>query len=126
MGAYVDNNLISGETVVYETHLHWIGFLTLKGLFTLFLAPLLARWTSEFAVTSQRVVIKTGLIARDTLEMNLQKIESVGVDQSLLGRIMGYGDITIIGTGGTREQFRAIADPVRFRRAFQEQVAKGG
>jgi uncharacterized membrane protein YdbT with pleckstrin-like domain len=126
MGSYVSNNLISGETVVYETHLHWITFLSFKGLFTLFLAPLFARWTSEFAVTNQRVVIKTGLIARDTLEMNLQKIESVGVDQSLLGRLLGYGDITIIGTGGTREQFSCIADPVRFRRTFQEQVARHG
>jgi len=62
----------------------------------------------------------------DTPEMNLQKIESVGVDQSLPGRLPGYGDITIIGTGGTREQFRSIADPVRFRRTFQEQVARQG
>lgn len=126
MASYVASNLINGETIVCETHLHWITFLSIKGLFTLFLTPLVARWTSEFAVTNKRVVIKTGLIARDTLEMNLQKIESVGVDQSLLGRILGYGDLTIIGTGGTRERFPNIADPVRFRRAFQEQVAGGG
>ena len=55
-----------------------------------------------------------------TLEMNLTKIESVNVDQSILGRILGYGTITIIGTGGTRESFHDISSPLLFRRKFQE------
>jgi len=55
-----------------------------------------------------------------TLEMNLTKIESIGVDQSILGRILSYGDITVIGTGGTREVFYDIASPVKFRKTFQE------
>lgn len=124
MGSYIDGNLIANESVVFETHLHWITFISLRGLLTLFLAPLLARWTSEFGVTNKRVVIKTGLISRETLEMNLQKIESVRVDQSVLGRLLGYGDIIIVGTGGTHEIFQDIAAPTQFRRAFQEMVAQ--
>jgi uncharacterized membrane protein YdbT with pleckstrin-like domain len=54
--------------------------------------------------------------------MNLSKIESVNVDQSIFGRILGYGAITIIGTGGTRETFSDLANPIQFRRVFQECV----
>jgi uncharacterized membrane protein YdbT with pleckstrin-like domain len=61
-----------------------------------------------------------GLIARRTLEMNLSKIEIVNVDQSIMGRILDYGSITVIGTGGTREVFNNIASPMLFRKAFQE------
>jgi uncharacterized membrane protein YdbT with pleckstrin-like domain len=120
MGSYVRSNLLKDEQVVYETRLHWITFVSLRGVFTLFIAPLIERACSEFAITNKRVVIKQGLISRRTFEMNLSKIESVNVDQSLLGRMLGYGTITIIGTGGTRETFADIAGPVEFRRQFQQ------
>ena len=81
---------------------------------------MLDRYADEFAVTNKRVIVKTGLISRRTLEMNLSKIESVNVDQSIMGRILGYGTITIIGTGGTRESFPKIANPLLFRKKFQE------
>lgn len=84
---YVDDNLLSGEQVIYRTRLHWIVFLSLRGLFTLFLAPLIQRKTTELAVTSRRVVIKTGFIQRHTLELNLVKVESVSVEQGLFGRM---------------------------------------
>ncbi len=120
MGHYVDNNLIRDEHVVYETRYHWKIFFTLKGLFTLFIAPALARWSDEFVVTNKRLICKTGLISRHTLEMNLNKIETVNVDQSIMGRLLGYGTIIIIGTGGTREEFPNIANPTEFRKKFQE------
>ena len=120
MGHYVDNNLIKDEHVVYETKYHWKIFFSLSGIFTLFIAPALARWSDEFVVTSKRVIIKTGIISRKTLEMNLNKIESVNVDQSIMGRLLGYGDVTIIGTGGTRESFPNIGNAVEFRKRFQE------
>ena len=66
MGRYVNDNLIDTERVIYETKLHWITFLSLKGLFTLFLAPLVSYLTSEFAVTNKRIIIKTGFISRNT------------------------------------------------------------
>lgn len=121
MGRYVNDNLIDAERVIYETKLHWITFLSLKGLFTLFLAPLVSYLTSEFAVTNKRIIIKTGFISRNTFEMNHSKIESINVNQSILGRILGYGTIVIMGTGSTREPFDRIRDPLAFRRKFLEQ-----
>ena len=120
MGNYVDNNLIKGEEIVFETKYHWKIFFSLRGLFTLFIAPALARWSDEFVVTSKRIICKTGIFSRKTLEMNLNKIETVNVDQSIMGRLLGYGTITIIGTGGTRESFTDIAEPGEFRKRFQE------
>ena len=120
MGSYVRGTLLKDEQVVYETKRHWIAFLSWRGLFTLFIAPAIDRASSEFAITNRRVVIKVGLFSRRTFEMNLSKIESVNVDQSLLGRMLGYGTITLIGTGGTKETFGSIAAPLEFRRQFQQ------
>lgn len=120
MGTYIENNLIRDEHIEFETTYHWIIFFSLRAIFTLFIASILDRYTDEFAVTNRRVIVKTGLISRKTLEMNLSKIESVNVDQSIFGRLLGYGTITIIGTGGTRESFPNISEPLKFRKIFQE------
>ena len=119
MGRYVESTLSSGERVVYEAKLHWIIFVSLKALFTLFIYPFIAMSTSEFAITSKRIIIKVGLISRRTLEMNLSKIESVHVDQGILGRLLGYGTVVITGSGGTREGFAYIINPLEFRKQFQ-------
>ncbi|WP_322798214.1 PH domain-containing protein [Thermoflexus sp.] len=71
--------------------------------------------TTEFAVTNRRIIAKQGFIRRHTLEMMLDKVESVSVDQGILGRLLNFGTITVIGTGGTRQSFRAIAAPLRMR-----------
>jgi uncharacterized membrane protein YdbT with pleckstrin-like domain len=120
MGNYVDSHLIRGETVVYTAKLHWIIYLTAKAILTLGIGPFIQQATSEFAITTKRIIIKVGLVARRTLEMNLSKIETVNVDQSIMGRILDYGSITVIGTGGTQEVFHNIASPMQFRKAFQE------
>ncbi|MCO5234350.1 MAG: PH domain-containing protein [Chitinophagales bacterium] len=120
MGHYVNNNLIKGEVVELETTYHWIIFFALSSILTLFISPLLKRYTDEFVITNRRIIIKTGLVSRKTFEMNLSKIESVNVNQSILGRILGYGSIDIIGTGGTRETFPDIFHPIEFRKKFQE------
>jgi uncharacterized membrane protein YdbT with pleckstrin-like domain len=73
------------------------------------------RATTELAVTDQRVIFKTGLLARHTLEMNRGKVESVAVDQSIPGRVFGYGTIIVRGTGSTLEPIRNITDPLTFR-----------
>jgi uncharacterized membrane protein YdbT with pleckstrin-like domain len=76
------------------------------------------RWTIETDVTNMRVVHKTGFIQRRTFEMALDKIESVDVDQSILGRILNYGDVTINGVGEGRERIRTISSPLAFRSAI--------
>lgn len=120
MGKYVEGNLIKDERVVYEAKLHWIIFISLKALLTLFISPIIAVSTSEFAITTKRVIIKVGLISRRTLEMNLTKIETVNVNQSIFGRMLGYGTVSIVGTGGTKESFPRISSPLDFRKKFQE------
>jgi uncharacterized membrane protein YdbT with pleckstrin-like domain len=124
MGSYVTANLIRGESIIYEAKPHWVLFVSMRSAFTLGLLPLIEYWTSEFAVTNKRVIMKVGWIARRVLELNLHKIESVNVDQSLLGRLLDYGTITVIGTGGTRETFDRIAHPLVFRKAFQQQESE--
>src|SRR5215470_17116885 len=73
------------------------------------------RWTTETDVTNMRVVHKTGFIQRRTFEMALNKVESVDVDQSILGRLLNYGDVTIMGVGEGRETIKTIASPLEFR-----------
>ena len=107
----------------YQAPLEGLGglFLIVAGLLGL------SRWiisrTSEFAVTNKRVVIKVGLIRRHTLELLLAKVESIGVEQAVLGRILGYGTIVVVGTGGTRESFTNIAQPLEFRKQVQAHAA---
>lgn len=73
------------------------------------------RWTTEIAVTNRRIILKRGFIRRHTIEMNMDKVESVDVDQSLLGRLLNYGDVIIRGTGEGFEPLRMIDSPLRFR-----------
>jgi uncharacterized membrane protein YdbT with pleckstrin-like domain len=73
------------------------------------------RWTTETDVTNLRVVHKAGFIKRRTFEMSLDKVESVDVNQSILGRIMNYGDVTVRGVGEGAETIKTIASPLAFR-----------
>lgn len=97
------------------------GFLLLMSVAFFFasiilgLEALISILTTEFAVTNRRVIAKTGLVRRHTLEMLLPKIESVAVRQTVLGRIFNFGTVTVIGTGGTKESFRAIGEPIAVR-----------
>jgi uncharacterized membrane protein YdbT with pleckstrin-like domain len=76
------------------------------------------RWITELAVTDRRVIYKRGFISRHTAEMNMDKIESVDVDQSLLGRMLGYGTIHVLGTGQSIESLKRIASPLALRNAI--------
>jgi uncharacterized membrane protein YdbT with pleckstrin-like domain len=73
------------------------------------------RWTTETDVTNLRVVHKTAFVKRRTFEMPLDKVESVDVNQSILGRILNYGDVTILGVGEGKETISTIASPLAFR-----------
>ena len=79
------------------------------------LRAFIRRATTELAVTDHRVIYKSGLLSRHTIEMNRDKVESVDVDQSLLGRVLGYGTVVVRGTGGSLEPIRNIGDPLSFR-----------
>lgn len=91
-------------------------------LYTILLAvqAVIIIYTTAFAVTNRRVIAKTGFIRRHTLEMLLPKIESVAVNQSVLGRLLNFGTVTVTGTGGTKESFRAIVEPIGVRKRINE------
>src|SRR5450756_368522 len=76
------------------------------------------RWTTETDVTNLRVVHKTGFVKRRTFEISLDKVESVDVNQSILGRILNYGDVTILGVGEGKETISTIASPLAFRNSI--------
>jgi uncharacterized membrane protein YdbT with pleckstrin-like domain len=148
--SYVESNLIPGEQVLYKTGLHWIVFVgpvVFAVIFGLFGLPFLftqdtaavgllflvfagflvllgyfSQKATEMAVTNKRIVIKTGLVKRRTLELLLSKVESIGVEEGLLGRLLGYGSVVVHGTGGTPEPFKNVSRPLEFRRQVQQRV----
>jgi uncharacterized membrane protein YdbT with pleckstrin-like domain len=136
MGSYVQENLISGESVLFETKMHWFSFVPLlivaiiiglmtKGIGLLVIVlPAIRYFTSEMGVTTKRVIIKYGWFGNHTLEVNLSKVESVAVSQGILGKILGFGTIIVIGTGGTKQPFSLIADPNGFRKALMNEQNK--
>ena len=73
------------------------------------------RWITEIAITDRRIIYKRGFIRRYTIEINMDKVESIDVDQSIGGRLLDYGDISIRGTGSAIESLRNIASPLEFR-----------
>ena len=84
----------------------------------LFIPAWLRRLGTEVAVTDRRVIYKVGLLQRHTIEINMDKVESVDVDQSFAGRLFGYGSITVRGTGEAIETLRNIAHPIELRNAI--------
>jgi len=160
--SYVEKHLISGESVQYQTRLHWIVmlghytsavFFALLGifilivrlanlktassptsmyvgsLFCLVIAALFAgvgyvkRGATEMAVTNKRIIAKTGIADRRTIELLLSRVESITVDEPPLGRVLGYGTVIVRGIGGTPEVFERIQQPLRFREQVQSQLA---
>jgi uncharacterized membrane protein YdbT with pleckstrin-like domain len=146
--SYIDENLLPDEHVVYRAKLHGIIFaravvvlvvgvvllIVLPGVplagavvlligIVMLVPPLVAYRTTELGVTNKRVIVKTGLIRRRTLELLLRQVEAISVDQSLSGRLLGFGSITLTGTGGVREVFHRVRDPLELRRRIQGQVA---
>jgi uncharacterized membrane protein YdbT with pleckstrin-like domain len=142
---YVNEILQPDEKLVYSTTIHWMIYLPgvllwivaigtyivgtnsaapAWSLIALAVALIAAvstfrawfiRWTTEIDVTDRRVVFKRGFIRRHTVEMNMDKVESVDVDQSILGRILDYGDIVVRGTGHGIEPLHNIQAPLQFR-----------
>jgi uncharacterized membrane protein YdbT with pleckstrin-like domain len=85
-------------------------------------AGLIRRSSTEMAVTNRRVLMKSGIISRKTVELMLSKVESIGINQNMLGRLVGYGSVIVRGSGGTYELFDQVARPLEFRRQVQQQI----
>ena len=109
--------ILSRNTLNQSLMLVWLSLAVITGLAALYwtLTGWFHRWTTETDVTNLRVVHKTGFIKRRTFEMSLDKVESVDVNQSILGRILNYGDVTVRGVGEGFETIQTIASPLEFR-----------
>ena len=83
-----------------------------------FLGTYVRYTTSEFAVTDRRIIAKTGLLSRRTIEMFLDKVETLNIDQGVVGRMLNYGTVTIHGSGSTAETFRNVSNPLMLRKEF--------
>lgn len=142
---YVTSNLMNDEEVIHMAKIHWfiylpgitaivISFIVLGAsdgmkeiaplLFFVFLVggiislvkAFIFKISTELAVTTKRVIAKTGLIKRNTLELNHSKVESFNIDQSIMGRIFNFGNVVVRGTGGGKTPIPNIDDPMLFRR----------
>jgi uncharacterized membrane protein YdbT with pleckstrin-like domain len=130
MSSYVEKALVQGEQVLYIGRISlwslfpqlFFGILLAPVIIGLFiLVPALVRYRStELAVTNKRVIAKFGLIRRQTVELNVAKIESVQVQQGVMGRLFDFGSIIVAGGGNPFEAVLGIANPLGFRRAFLE------
>jgi uncharacterized membrane protein YdbT with pleckstrin-like domain len=109
--------ILSRNTLNETLVLVWLSLAVIAGLAALYwtLKGWFHRWTTETDVTNLRVVHKTGFIKRRTFEMSLDKVESVDVNQSILGRILNYGNVTVRGVGEGSEEIMTIASPLDFR-----------
>ena len=145
--SYVKEVLQPDEKILFVTTIHWLAYapaalllmvaivalgLSVQGheylwrpvAAVFFAASLLSaasawfrRWTTEIAVTDRRIIYKRGFIRRHTIEMHMDKVESVDVNQSLFGRLLDYGDVLVRGTGIGFEPLRAVEAPIALRNA---------
>lgn len=147
--SYVTRNLANGEKIIYQTRLHWRIFLRaiLLLLFTIgfvvfpdddiratwglpfFFACLfgliafMRRTCSEFVITDQRIVLKSGIIHRHLVDLYLNNVSGIQVEQGIWGRLLGYGTVSIVSYG-TKESFSKISRPLEFRNKVQKAMQK--
>lgn len=140
---FINENLLKDEAVAYKAQLHWVIYMPACICGVLFLATLAipivtelfliaAIWfaisaymkqtTTEIAVTNKRLLGKTGFIKRDTIDLNLKKVESLYADQNIFGRMFDYGAVRIVRTGGSNFVVKGVLSPVAFKRAANEQI----
>jgi uncharacterized membrane protein YdbT with pleckstrin-like domain len=114
--------LVVGSATISPKAMAIIGAILVVAAVITFSYGVAKRNATEMAVTDRRVLIKTGMMSRRTLDLMLSRVESIGVEESAAGRMLGYGSVIVRGTGGTPEPFLMIAHPQEFRRAVQQQI----
>ncbi|MGB4059593.1 MAG: PH domain-containing protein [Burkholderiaceae bacterium] len=130
MASYIEKNLIAGEKIIYKgstslwSFFVWIilGIITIPGGIGLviLLAVYLKYISTELAFTDKRVIAKFGFIRRKTIEMRIEKVESIQVDQGLMGRLLNYGTLIVSGAGNPQAPIPNISKPMEFRKSFME------
>lgn len=145
--SYIQNNLQAGEEIKYKADIHWYIFaypvillllsaffssaqtglfyyvsilLLLSGLFQL-IKRILLKMDTEYVVTNKKVILKSGILNRDALELVLNKCEGIRINQSFMGRMLGFGSI-VVTTGGVTNKFDFITNPIKFRNEINAQI----
>ena len=145
--SYIQNNLQAGEEIKYKADIHWYIFaypvillllsaffssaqtglfyyvsifLLLSGLFQL-IKRILLKMGAEYVVTNKKVILKSGILNRDALELVLNKCEGIRINQSPMGRMLGFGSI-VVTTGGVTNKFDFITNPIKFRNEINAQI----
>ena len=114
---------VNGGEASVAGPLRWAGVACIVAAAIFFGVGLVRRNATEMAVTNKRVIVKSGLANRRTIELLLSRIEGIAVEEPALGRLLGYGTVIVRGTGGTPEVFPQIARPLEFREQVQRQIA---
>ena len=145
--SYIQNNLQAGEEIKYKADIHWYIFaypvillllsaffssaqtglfyyvsifLLLSGLFQL-IKRILLKMGAEYVVTNKKVILKSGILNRDALELVLNKCEGIRINQSFMGRMLGFGSI-VVTIGGVTNKFDFITNPIKFRNEINAQI----
>jgi len=123
--AYIDESLSAGEEIATLFRQHWVVRIPMVIWLLLVITLPFAIYEylrvkhTELGLTNKRVISKTGIISRKSEEMKLASIETVEIDQGILGRILGYGDIKVTGRGLSDVLLRSVADPMAVKRAIE-------
>ncbi len=126
---YIEATLTRKEKVVAVAEIHWA--FCLPAILACIIPPIglpllilsiFQRRAIEIVMTDQRIILKTGLFFHHTCEMRLTKIENIQLDQDPLGRVLGYGDLTVVGTGGTRERLPCVTSPVALHKTIRSRL----
>ncbi|MGY9001027.1 MAG: PH domain-containing protein [Rhodospirillales bacterium] len=127
---YVQNTLGNGETIEFEIKFHWLYKVTawlaliILGVFVIgviiFFSMMIRKWTTERVLTNLRFIKKTGWIRRNTEEIPIDRMEEVNLNQTIFGRIFGYGNVTISGMGIGKINLKMIDDPLDFQRKLND------
>lgn len=126
MPGYVEGSLMRGERVIYEGKVSWwsmlphivLGILLLYAGVGLifFIYAFIVYWTTELAFTNKRVIAKVGFIKRSAIELNIDRVESVMIDQGILGRVFNFGSLIVSGAGNPMAPIPRISNPMEFKR----------
>lgn len=130
MASYVESNLGRDERIVYKAQVSWLsqfwyyiwGILLIAFFIGIifFIIAVLNVMTTELALTNKKVIAKFGFIRRSTIELNLDKVESISVEQGFIGRMFNFGSIIVRGTGGSQAPIPYIARPLEFRQQVND------
>lgn len=134
MATYAEQSLGPNERIVHRGQLHWLIYfwpvvwtVVTFGFGAIITVPwiilnIIRQMTTDLVITNRRVIFKVGLISRNTIELRLNKVETVNISQGILGRIFDCGAVTVTGSGLATSVFRQLERPLEFKRQLETAI----